>query len=165
MKLIIIVAMTKDRVIGRDGRVPWHEPEDLRHFKRTTMGHAVIMGRKTFDSIRKPLPGRRNIVVTRNPKSEIRNPKSSPTSLDVVHSLEEAIELCRARGEEKAFIAGGGEIYAQALPLADEMIVTEIAREGVAGDTHFPDWDRSRWSPTATTNGPTFTITSYERQR
>jgi dihydrofolate reductase len=172
MKLIIIVAMTKDRVIGRDGRVPWHEPEDLRHFKRTTTGHAVIMGRKTFDSIRKPLPGRRNIVVTRNPtshiphpKSQIPNPKSAAASLAVVHSLEEAIELCRARGEEKAFIVGGGKIYAQALPLADEMIVTEIAREGVAGDTHFPDWDRSRWSPTATTNGPTFTITSYERRR
>ena len=165
MKLIIIVAMTKDRVIGRDGRVPWHEPEDLRHFQRMTTGHAVIMGRKTFDSIRKPLPGRRNIVVTRNPKCEIQNPKSSTTSLEVMHSLEEAIELCRARGEEKAFIIGGGEIYAQALPLADEMIVTEIAREGVAGDTHFPDWDRSRWSPTATINGPTFTITSYERQR
>jgi dihydrofolate reductase len=190
LKLIIIVAMTKDRVIGKDGRVPWHEPEDLRHFKRTTEGHAVIMGRKTFDSIgAKPLPGRRNIVVTRNAALITRLPdaaaswRSTPnpfavtpgalrradlpvgTSLDVVLSLEEAIDLCRTRSEEVVFIAGGAAIYQQALPLADEMIVTEIPHEDVAGDTYFPAWDRSEWLPVATAEKPTFTITTYRRQK
>ncbi|HKQ48884.1 MAG TPA: dihydrofolate reductase [Phycisphaerae bacterium] len=147
MQTIIIVAMTPDRLIGKGGALPWHEPEDLKHFKRTTMGHAVIMGRKTYDSIGRPLPGRRNIVITRNvetPKSQ-KVKSEDGTSLDVVHSLDEALELCRQRGEETAFIAGGAQIYEQALPVADEMIVTWIQQPGLTGDTYFPAWREEDW--------------------
>ncbi len=189
MKIIIIAAMTKDRVIGRDGRVPWHEPEDLRHFKRTTMGHAVIMGRKTFESLPRPLPGRRNVVITRNPnyrppapppspsrpepsivnrqssiapaQSAIRNPQSA---IDVVHSLDEALDLCRRRNEEKAFIAGGAQIYELALPIADEMIITHIDRHDVAGDTYFPAWNLDDWEVAASRSDASLTVETYHRR-
>lgn len=162
MRVVIIVAMTRSRVIGKDGRIPWHDSEDLKHFKRVTTGHAVVMGRKTFDSIGRLLPGRRNIVITRNaetPKrreaetdaAAIPNPQSpipnhAAASLDYVHSLDEALELCRRRNEERAFIIGGGQLYQQVLPIADEMIVTWIDRPDISGDTFFPDWDPSQWT-------------------
>lgn len=173
MKVLIIVAMTPDGIIGNAGGLPWHEPEDLRHFKRTTTGHAVIMGRKTFDSIRRPLPGRRNIVISRsrlttprptddeaqNPEAgtaagardeqRVREgaacPRTPGTALDFVASLEAALDLCRARGERDVFIAGGAQIYALALPVAEEMIVSWIDRPGIAGDTRFPEWRREEW--------------------
>ena len=152
MKTIIIVAMTRNRVIGKAGRIPWHDAEDLKHFKRLTTGHAVIMGRKTFESIGKPLSGRRNIVVTRKLKIENRESKveggdanSAGYGVDIVHSLDEALQLCRQRNEERAFIIGGGQIYAQALPLADEMIVTWIERDDITGDTFFQEWDPAQW--------------------
>jgi len=161
MKTIIIVAMTRSRVIGNNGRIPWHDSDDLKHFKKVTTGHAVIMGRKTFDSIGRPLPGRRNIVISRNaetPKrrdaerdaAAIPNPQSPipnlpSQALDYVRSLDEALELCRRRSEERAFIIGGGQIYARALPLADEMIVTWIDRPEVVGDTFFPEWNAEEW--------------------
>jgi dihydrofolate reductase len=169
MKTIIIVAMTRSRVIGKDGRIPWHDSDDLKHFKKATTGHAVIMGRKTFDSIGRPLPGRRNIVITRNaetpkrrnaetdaaaipkPQSPIPNPPSA--ALDYVHSLDEALELCRRRSEERAFIIGGGQIYKQALPLADELIVTWIDHPEVIGDTFFPEWSAEEWESVAEADG------------
>lgn len=168
MKIIIIVAMTPERLIGREGRLPWHEPEDLRHFKRTTMGHAVIMGRKTFESIGKALPSRRNIVVTRDRGLVGKISGGSmthPTGLDVVHSLDDAIELCRQRGEDKAFIIGGAQIYEQALPIADEMIVTIIDRQGLAGDTYFPDWNPADWEASEIAKGTPLRIIKYRRKR
>jgi dihydrofolate reductase len=156
MKTIIIVAMTRSRLIGRAGRIPWHDAEDLKHFKRVTTGHAVLMGRRTFESIGKPLPGRRNIVITRKSRIESRESANQPasvprgrdspgTSLDIVHSFDDALRLCRERNEEKAFIIGGGQIYAQALSLADELVVTWIERDDVTGDTFFPEWDPAQW--------------------
>ncbi len=183
MKTIIIVAMTRSRVIGKDGRIPWHDSDDLKHFKKVTTGHAVIMGRKTFDSIGRPLPGRRNVVITRNtetPKrrnaetdaaqAAIRNPQSptpnpAAATLDYVRSLDEALELCRRRNEERAFIIGGGQIYRRALPIADEMIVTWIDRPDIEGDTFFPEWDAECWTVTPAGDGtPSFAV-EYRRRR
>ena len=164
MQTIIIVAMTPDRLIGMGGALPWHEPEDLKHFKQTTMGHAVIMGRKTFDSIKRPLPGRRNIVITRNADFSATAPANSDTSLDVVHSLDAALELCRQRSEEKAFIVGGAQIYEQALPLVDEMIVTYIDRPGLTGDTYFPEWRAEDWEVSPYPESGLLRILRYRRR-
>ncbi len=154
MKVIIIVAMASDRLIGRDGAMPWHDRDDLRHFKRTTIGHAVIMGRRTWESIGRPLPERRNIVLTRKkeacgaqyPQSP-RSGEASMTSLDFVDSLEAALALCRERGEEKAFVIGGAQVYSAALPIADAMIITRMEGE-YEGDTWFPRYDPAAWKET-----------------
>jgi len=161
MRTIIIVAMTSDRVIGRDGRLPWHVPGDLKFFKRTTMGHAVIMGRKTFESIGKPLPGRRNIVMTRG--EGLADVPATP-SIDVVRSLEQALALCRDRDERKAFVIGGGQIYALALPVADEMIVTHVEDPTVVGDTHFPIWHQREWQCTGAVDEAFPSALRYVRQ-
>jgi dihydrofolate reductase len=127
-EVIIIVAIADNGVIGNQGTLPWHLPSDLRHFKETTFGFPIIMGRKTFEAIGKPLPGRDNIVLTRDPDRVI------PGCL-VVSSLPAALELCRAK--EKAFIIGGGDIFRIALPVTDTIIVTALERP-VAGDVTFP---------------------------
>jgi dihydrofolate reductase len=129
LPLALIVAVARNGVIGKDGALPWHVSEDLKHFKKTTKGHAVIMGRKTFDSIGRPLPHRRNIVVT-------RREGISFTGCEVANSLTEAIELARA-SDECPFIIGGASLYKEALPMATEIHLTMIDRD-VEGDTHFP---------------------------
>ncbi len=129
MEIIVIAAMAANRVIGKQGKMPWHLPEDLRHFKQTTMGHPVVVGRKTFDSIGGALPGRRTVVVSRN--------QIAPAAdCETVSSLEEALRLLE--NEEKVYIAGGGEIYQQALPLADKVVLTVLG-QSYAGDTSFPE--------------------------
>lgn len=138
-KISIIVAMAQNRTIGVDNTLPWRCPEDLKHFKALTMGHHMIMGRKTFDSIGKPLPGRTTVIVTRNSGLHVEG-------CLVAHSLQEAIALCA--DDEEAFIVGGAEIYAQALPLADTLYITEIQQD-VAGDAHFPEFDRQQWQEVA----------------
>ena len=145
MKAILIAAMTKSRLIGKESKVPWHQPEDLRFFKETTTSHAVIMGRKTFDSVGKPLPARRNIVITRNKGWKSAAAAPPGTTLDIVHSLDAALDLCRDRGEKKVFIVGGAEIYALALPIADEMLITFVDWDDVTGDTYFPEWNPVDW--------------------
>ncbi len=131
----IIVAMGRNGVIGKDNSLIWHLPADLKYFKHTTMGKPVIMGRKTFDSVGKPLPGRTNIIVTR------RKDYGVPGCL-TAGSVEQAIEL--VAGEPEVFIAGGGEIYRQALPLADRLYITIIDHD-FDGDTFFPDISEKRW--------------------
>ena len=133
--LSIIVAMATNRTIGINNTLPWRIPEDLRHFKALTMGHHMIMGRKTFDSIGKPLPGRTTVVVTRNRELKIEG-------CIIVHSLQEAIDACA--GDEQIFIVGGAELYAQALPLTGMLYITEIQKD-VQGDAHFPQFDRNEW--------------------
>jgi dihydrofolate reductase len=128
--LAMIVAVARNGVIGREGTLPWHLPEDLKHFKETTEGHAIIMGRKTHESIGRRLPKRRNIVVTRT-KGAV-SPGCETTS-----SLEEAIALARAT-DACPFVIGGASLYERALPLATELYVTTIDRD-VEGDTCFPD--------------------------
>lgn len=124
----IIVAIASNNMIGSANSMPWHLPEDFRHFKQVTMGKAVIMGRKTYESIGRPLPGRRNIVITRNTALRIEG-------CEMASSLDEAIALCNPT--EENFIIGGGEIYRQAMPLADKLYITHIAAE-FEGDTRFP---------------------------
>ncbi len=128
---IIIVAISQNGVIGRDGRLPWHLPSDLKHFKKTTMSYPIIMGRKTFDSIGKPLPGRDNIVLSRN--SSLSLPGCA-----VVHSIEKALDLCKEYS--KVFIIGGADIFNDCLPITDTIIVTALERE-VDGDVYFPEID------------------------
>ncbi|MCK9200395.1 MAG: dihydrofolate reductase [Gallionella sp.] len=134
-RLSIIVAMAKNRTIGVDNTLPWRCPEDLKHFKALTMGHHMIMGRKTYDSIGKPLPGRTTVVVTRN--RDLQVPGCVTT-----HTLEQSIAACA--GDEMAFIVGGAELYAQALPLVDTLYITEIQQD-IEGDAHFPEFDKTEW--------------------
>jgi dihydrofolate reductase len=141
MKLSLVWAMARNRVIGRNNKLPWHLPEDLRYFKRITMGKPVIMGRKTFESIGRSLPGRTNIVVTRNPQWSAKGVKT-------VDSLDAARKLCEDIAEidgcEEAMVIGGAQIYAMALPLADRLYLTEVHAD-VEGDAVFPEFDRSDW--------------------
>jgi len=131
-QLTAIVAMTADRVIGRDGSLPWHLPEDLAFFKRTTSGHPVVMGRKTYESIGRPLPKRRNIVLTRD------RAWSAP-GVEVIHRPEDLSSLPDLEG--RVFIIGGSEIYAAYMPMIDELLVSHVfaAHEG---DTRFPEFEK-----------------------
>jgi dihydrofolate reductase len=136
----IIAAVAKNGVIGKGNALPWHLPEDLRHFKALTMGHVVIMGRKTWESLPerfRPLPGRLNIVVTRDPTFRAEG-------ATVVHSLQEAAKVGSGGTAKDVFVIGGAELYAHALPLAQRLELTEIEAE-VAGDTFFPAYDRTQW--------------------
>jgi len=138
--LALVVAMTPDRVIGKDGGMPWHIPEDLKHFRRVTMGHAIIMGRKTHESIGRPLPRRRNIVITRNRDAAFEG-------CEVAHSLGDAIAMARDGGDDEPRIVGGGAIYELALPLATKLYLSEVELD-VEGDTHFPKYEPARWTET-----------------
>ena len=154
----LIAAIAKNGVIGKDGGLPWRIPEDLKHFKRTTLGHAVIMGRKTFDEVGRPLPDRRNIVVTRKQGLVL-------AGCEVVGSVEAAIELARATDPEP-FVIGGAEIYRAALPYATRMILTELDRDA-EGDTWFPAFDRSGWMEVERRAGetPGVTFVTLERRK
>ena len=131
--------MARNHVIGINNTLPWRIPEDLKYFKMLTLGHHMIMGRKTFDSIGKPLPGRTTVVVSRDASLKIEG-------CIIAHSLEEAIAACA--NDEEIFIIGGGELFAQTLPLADKLYITEIQQD-VEGDTHFPEFDRDIWQEVA----------------
>ncbi|MBR4851745.1 MAG: dihydrofolate reductase [Tidjanibacter sp.] len=134
-KVSLIVAVAKNGVIGTGGTMPWHITEDFAHFKAVTLGHSVVMGRKTYESIGRPLPRRRNIVITRNAELSIEG-------CEMATSLEAALAMCE--GEEEVFVIGGGEIYRQAMPLADKLYITHVGIE-VEGDTCFPDIDPTVW--------------------
>lgn len=138
-EIAIIVAMAKNRTIGVNNTLPWRIPEDLKHFKALTMGHHMIMGRKTFESIGRPLPGRITVVVSRD-----RNLKID--GCIVAHSLAEALAACAS--DPEVFVVGGADIYAQALGLTDTLYITEI-RQDVAGDAWFPEFDRETWQEVA----------------
>jgi len=128
--------MTRAGVIGKDGQLPWRLSADLRRFKSLTMGHSLIMGRKTYDSLGRPLPGRTSIVISRQAALHL------PPEVLVVHSLAEA--LYHVGHDDSPFVIGGGEIFAQALPLAERMHVTWVEAE-IDGDTHFPEWNPHDW--------------------
>ena len=139
MQLSLIAAVARNGAIGKDNALLWRLPEDLKFFKRTTLGCPVLMGRKTFESIGRALPGRRNVVIT-------RNADWSHEGVDVAHSLDEALALVAQA--PKVFVIGGGELYIQALPLADELVLTEVDAD-FEGDTFFPTWDRSAFTESA----------------
>ena len=130
MLISIIAAMAKNRVIGNQGVIPWKIPGEQKLFKKITLGHAVIMGRKTYESLGQPLPGRTNIVVTRQKQYQTEG-------CLVVHDLSSALNRC-PEDEDEAFICGGGQLYQEALPIADRIYLTVIPRE-IPGDTYFPD--------------------------
>jgi dihydrofolate reductase len=135
----LIVAWARKRVIGRAGTLPWHLPEDLRRFKQTTMGHPIVMGRRTWDSIGRPLPGRRSIVVT-------RDPHWTAAGCEAAASLQQALALCE--GAPEVFVIGGAQLYAQALPLAQRLLLTELDAD-FEGDIFFPPIDLAAWRETA----------------
>ena len=145
MKLSMIVAVAENGVIGRNNELPWYMPNVLKYFKQTTMGKPVIMGRKTYESIGKPLPGRTNIVITRQADYQ-------PEGVKVVSSVEAARELaesvCLIDGQEEAMIMGGAEIYTLALPHTDRLYLTEVHAD-VEGDAFFPEYDKSLWQEVA----------------
>jgi dihydrofolate reductase len=161
MKLNLILARARNGVIGRDNTLPWHLPEDMAHFKRTTLGCPVIMGRKTWDSLPakfRPLPGRLNVVVT-------RQPDWAAEGAVMAHSLEAACAACPS--DSTAWVIGGAELYAQALTLASVAVVTEIDAdfEGDAFAPRFgPAWVETSRESQASTNGLTFSFVTYQKQ-
>lgn len=159
-RVYLVAALARNEVIGAQGKLPWHLPEDLQHFKKLTLGRPVIMGRRTWESLGRPLPGRENIVVT-------RRAGYAAAGASVASSLQAAIALCA--GEPVAFVIGGAELYAAALPLADGLVLTEIERD-YEGDTRFPAWDRGAWRATqrethTSKDGVRFDFVLYERTR
>lgn len=141
LKLSMIAAMGKDRVIGKDNDMPWHLPADLQHFKKTTLGSPIIMGRKTYDSIGRPLPGRLNIILSRNTNLKIEG-------CSVVNSLEDAIGLAEKTDASEIFITGGAHLYDKFLEDADRLYLTLID-EKFEGDTYFPDYTQFNWQEVA----------------
>jgi dihydrofolate reductase len=159
LRRIIIVAVATNGVIGRaNGEMPWHVKEDFQHFKKTTMNFPIVMGRKSFESLGKPLKGRENIVVTRN-----ANLNYDFDDVIIVHSLNEAIEHCKLLNKEKIFITGGGEIYKQSISLADEMIISHMKFEA-EGEVKFPDIDMNEWYIDSKDNRDQFEIVTYKRK-
>lgn len=140
LPLAMIVAVGDNGAIGKDGKVPWRIPEDMRYFKTTTMGHAIIMGRKTWDEVGKPLPGRRNLVVTRQPGLTLEG-------AEVFTNVDDAIRAARTTDPEP-YVIGGSAIYAACFPLVTKIHLTEVHRN-VDADTFFPKWDRSEWRETS----------------
>ena len=134
-RICLIAALAANRVIGKDNALPWHLAADLKRFKALTMGHPVLMGRKTYESIGKPLPGRRNLVITR--RRDYRAP-----GCEVVHSLDAALAACHGAGE--IFVIGGAQLYREALPRAERLELTEIHAQ-VEGDACFPEFSRDDW--------------------
>ena len=143
-RLALVVAHTRNRVIGRDNAMPWHLPADLRQFRTLTLGHPILMGRKTHLAIGRPLPGRRNLVLSRQPAGEL-------SGAEQVGSLDEALAACS--DAEWLFVVGGAEVYRLALPRAERLYVTEIDAE-VEGDTWFPAIDPAEWIETASVLRP-----------
>lgn len=153
MKLIIIAAISRNRVIGKDGKMPWHISEDLKRFKQLTTGHTILMGRKTYESLGKALPNRRNVVLS---SKDIPDVETYHSLADVLIALEK---------EEKVFVIGGGELYAQLLDQADELHLTLVDQE-VAGDTFFPPYEHLIGTMYKLTNKEArdgFTFVDYER--
>ena len=159
--LSLLAAVPRNGAIGRNNQLLWREPEDLRHFRRVTMGSPVLMGRKTWDSLPerfRPLPGRRNLVLSRDPAWHA-------DGADKVASLAAALQA--AAGASRLAVIGGGQIYALALPYVDELVLTEIDAD-LDGDTFFPAWDRSRFTETArerhtSENGVPYSFVTYKR--
>jgi dihydrofolate reductase len=159
-RIYLVAAVASNGIIGAGGRLPWHIPDELKHFKRLTLGHPLIMGRRTWESLKGPLPQRENIVVTRRPGYE------APGAA-VASSLGAALALCA--GEPVAFVIGGSRLFEEALPLAHGLVLTEIQRD-YPGDTWFPAWDRSQWRESqreahTAADGTRFDFVLYERKK
>lgn len=159
MKISIIVAVSENGVIGSNGKIPWHIPEDLGHFKRVTQGHHLLMGRNTFESIGHPLPGRINLIVSSNPMYKAEGAV-------VFGSTQEAIDFAKGAGERELMVVGGETVYKETLPLADTIYLTKIARR-YEGNVHFPEINREEWitiSSEPHSNDPDFEFQRLERR-
>ena len=164
MKLSVLAAVSENRVIGRRGRLPWRLPDEMRHVKQLSMGHCLLMGRKTFESIGRPLPGRTTIVIT-------RNPGFAREDVVVARDLDAAVAAAAERGDDEAFVFGGEAIYRLTLPKADRLYLTRVHAE-VEGDAVFPEFDERDWELVSQTEHPAdehhahaFTFQRYERRR
>jgi len=160
VEVAIVAAVAENGVIGVDGALPWHLPKDLAHFKATTMGHPVVMGRRTFESIVArlggPLPGRTNVVLS-------RGQPDLPEGVVLAESLESALDAARATGTDVAYVIGGAAVYEASLPLADRLVLTEVDA-APAGDVSFPDWDREAWVEVDREPHEGFAFAVYERR-
>jgi dihydrofolate reductase len=151
MTVTLIAAVARNGVIGADGGIPWHLPEDFAHFKATTLGHTLVMGRATYESIGRTLPGRTTIVLT-------RDPDWAADGVTTAASIEEALALA----EGDVYVAGGAVVYEAALPYADEQLLSEVD-QAPAGDTFYPAFDRAEWHEASREQRQGFTIVLYRR--
>jgi len=160
MRVVLIAAVAENGVIGADGEMPWHYPEDLAHFRRTTVGHPVVVGRRTFERIRAdlggPLPDRENVVLT-------HRPGSLPPGVTGVGSPAAALAAAAETGAETVYVAGGASVYGQFLPRVDELLVSELP-EAVPGDTHFPEVAWDRWAEAGRDRHGEFDVVRYVRR-
>ncbi|WP_425639229.1 dihydrofolate reductase [Algoriphagus yeomjeoni] len=163
MKISLIAALATNNVIGKENGLVWRLPDDFRRFKRLTSDHFILMGRKTFESLGKPLPHRTHIVITRNKDYKV------PEGHYVFENVEKAFVFCQKRDIEHLYVIGGGEIYRQTLPMADELVLTEV-EASPDGDTHFPEFNKENWKitfsefhPADDRNQYPFTYVNYER--
>ncbi|MDR7130656.1 dihydrofolate reductase [Algoriphagus sp. 4150] len=165
MKISLIAALATNNVIGRENDLVWRLPDDFKRFKTLTSNHYILMGRKTFESLGKPLPNRTHIVITRNKDYTV------PEGHYVFESVEKAFIFCQKMGVDHLYVIGGGEIYLQTLPLADELVLTEVEATP-AGDTYFPEFNKDDWKITFSEFHPSderhqyaFTYINYKRIR
>ena len=160
MKIVIISAVAENGVIGKaNGEMPWHVSEEFQHFKKTTMGFPIIMGRKTFESLGKPLKGRENIVITRS-----KNFSYKHDEVKIFNSLQDGIEFAKALEKDKIFITGGGDIFNQSMTLADEMIISHM-KFTAEGEVKFPDISEAEWLIDKKVNHEQFEIVYYNRKK
>ena len=171
-RVVLVAAVAANGVIGRDGEMPWYLPEDMAHFRETTTGHPVVMGRRTYESIVAglggPLPDRTNVVLTRTGvDSGPRRDGGETTRVVEVGSVADALETATAdaarRGVDAVYVVGGETVYEQFLPRADRLVLTELA-DAHEGDTHFPAWDREAFSAVARDEREGFAFVTYERR-
>ena len=154
MRISLIVALAENGVIGRAGQIPWHLSADLRRFKQLTIGHHLIMGRKTFESIGRLLPGRTTVVLS-------RQDDFAPPGALIAHDLQQALQRSESADEDEAFIVGGAEVYRQALDLADRLYVTRVHAR-IEGDVRFPEFDESAWTVVEQSDHPSDSANDYE---
>ncbi len=153
-RVVMVAAVARNGVIGDRGGIPWHIPEDMRHFRETTRGHTVVMGRTTYEGIGRPLPHRTNVVVT-------RDPDWAAEGVLVAHSVEDALDLAR-RLDGDIVIGGGTQVYAAAMPFATHQVLTEVDRSP-EGDTHYPAFDRAEWRQTRREDHDAYAWVWWER--
>jgi dihydrofolate reductase len=162
--VVLVAAVAENGVIGADGGMPWHHPEDLRRFKETTTGHPVVMGRRTYESIvdrlGEPLPGRTSVVLSTR---DLDLPGGAVLASSVEEALSLAREDCEERGVSTVYVAGGGSVYEQFLPPADRLVLTEV-HASPEGDTRFPEWDREAWREVERDDRDELSFVTYERR-
>ncbi|EMA04670.1 dihydrofolate reductase [Haloferax denitrificans] len=164
VRFVLVAAVADNRVIGRDGDMPWHLPEDLKHFKRTTTGHPVVMGRKTYESIARqldgPLPDRHSVVLT---SRDLDLPEGAEAVDSVAAAVAAAEDAAAEMGVETVYVVGGATVYEQFLDRAAGLVLTELDAPH-EGDTRFPEWDREEWVETARDDRDGFSFVTYERR-